>query len=598
MSKGKGRTWETEKVKTICPYCGTGCSIFLHVKDDTVTGVSPCWESPVNRGELCVKGRFGWDFIHSPERLKNPLIKKEGQFIESTWEEALQLVAEKLTRTVVSFGADSLAGLGSARCTNEENFLFQKLLRMLGTNNIDHCARLCHAPTVTGLSAAFGSGAMTNSSSDIEEADCLLIIGSNTTETHPVIGYRIRKALSRGAGLVLADPRRIALAEQADIFLQHRPGTDVALLNALMNVILEENLEDRDFIQERTECFQEMKDSLVEYTPEQAETITGVPAEAIRKAARLYAGAENASILYTMGITQHISGTDNVKAIANLAMITGNLGKPGSGVNPLRGQNNVQGACDMGVLPAFFCGYRAVSDPEAVNRFSRAWDKPLSSRPGLTIPEMIDACAAGTVKAMYIMGENPLLSDADITHVKQSLQKLEFLVVQDIFLTETAMLADVVLPAASFAEKDGTFTNTERRVQLIRAAIKPRGESKPDWEILTMLACKLGLDWRYNHPKEIMEEIASLTPSYAGVTYQRLETEGLQWPCPGETHPGTPFLHKEKFTRGLGRFHLVSYTPPEEQTGSILSAAAHHRPDALPLSYGDHDKALQWSGIL
>ena len=564
IEKGKGRFWEVDRVKTTCPYCGTGCSINLHVKEDQIVGASPDYQSPVNKGNLCVKGRFGWDFVSSPKRLSRPLIKKYGIFIESSWEEALSLTASKIKETLENHGASSLAGISSARVTNEENYLFQKLLRSLGTNNIDHCARLCHAPTVAGLAAAFGSGAMTNSIEEIENSSCLLVTGSNTTETHPVISYRILKAKSKGAKLIVADPRCIELAEKADIFLQHRPGTDIALFNGLLHVIIQERLVDKDFIENRTEGYEEVKAGVKKYTPEYVEEITGVPSADIIAAAKMYGKAETASILYTMGITQHSSGTKNVMSIANLALATGNLGRPGTGINPLRGQNNVQGACDMGALPNVLPGYQAVSDSASLENFSQSWEKPLKNIPGLTVTEMFDAAEEGIIKTMYIMGENPLLSDADLNHVEIAIKELDFLVVQDIFLTETAAHADVVLPATSFAEKEGTFTNTERRTQLIRKAISPRGESRPDWLVLTELANNLGLNWNYAHPEEIMKEIASLTPSYGGVNYSRLEEKGLQWPCPSEDHPGTPYLHADKFTRGLGKFHAVKHLPPAE----------------------------------
>lgn len=564
LSKRKGRLWELSKVKTVCPYCGTGCSIYLNVKEDKVTGVSPDYESPVNRGNLCVKGRFGWDFIESSERLTRPLIRKNGNLEEASWEEALDLVTSKFKETTDNHGPGSLAGLSSARVTNEENYLFQKLLRMVGTNHVDHCARLCHAPTVAGLAAAFGSGAMTNSISEVEHSPCLLVTGSNTTETHPVISYRILKALDRGAHLIVADPRRIGLAERAHIFLQHRPGTDIALFNGLLHIIIKEGLIDEEFIRTRTEDYEKVKELVEKYTPEYVEEITGVPGEDLAAAARMYGEAERASVLYTMGITQHSSGTKNVMAIANLALATGNLGKEYAGINPLRGQNNVQGACDMGALPNVLPGYQKVDDFSILEAFNQTWNTSLNITPGLTVTEMFKEGEKGKIKAMYIMGENPMLSDADLGYVEKALENLDFLVVQDIFLSETAEYADVILPATSFAEKEGTFTNTERRVQKIRQAISPKGESKPDWQILTLLANRLGFNWNYQHPQNIMDEIASLTPSYGGINYERLEERGLQWPCPQENHPGTPFLHKGSCVKGKGVFHPVDHEPPAE----------------------------------
>lgn len=420
---------------------------------------------------------------------------------------------------------------------------------------------------MAGLATAFGSGAMTNSIGDIAKADVFFIIGSNTTETHPVIGYRIRKARREGASLIVADPRRIELAEQAAAFLQLRPGTNEALVNGMINVIINEGLQDQDFINERTEGFTEMAAAVQKYTPEYVTEITNVPAEEIRKAARIYAKAENAAILYTMGVTQHTSGTATVLAIANLAMLTGNIGKPFSGVNPLRGQNNVQGSCDMGALPVVYTGYQQVANADARAKFSAAWGVELNPNPGLTVSEIMEGAMEGKVKALYVMGENPALTDANIHHVEDALDKLEFLVVQDIFLTETAEKADVVLPAAAFAEKDGTFVNTERRVQLVRQAVAAPGEARADWEIIMELAQKLGFDWNYSSAKEIFGEIATVTPSYGGISYERLEQEGgLQWPCPAADHPGTPFLHGAAFTRGKGMFTPVEYTPAAEMT--------------------------------
>ena len=407
---------------------------------------------------------------------------------------------------------------------------------------------------------------MTNSIGEVEDAGAIFVIGSNTTETHPVISYRISRAKQKGAALIVADPRRIELVDKADVFLQLLPGTNVALLNGLAHVIIKEGLVDKDFIKERTEGYKEVKMALEKYTPEYVSEITGVAAEDIEKAARLYAKADSAALLYTMGITQHTSGTDSVLAIANLAMLTGNLGKASAGVNPLRGQNNVQGACDMGALPNVITGYQPVADAGVRAKFSEDWGVELTDKPGLTVTEIMDGAYKGNIKGMLIMGENPALSDADISHVQAALKKLDFLVVQDIFLTETAELADVVLPACSFAEKEGTFVNTERRVQLIRRAVTPRGESRPDWAILRDLAGKLGFAWEYHAAGDIFAEIRRLTPSYAGITYRRLEAEGgLQWPCPAEDHPGTPFLHQGKFSRGLGKFHPVEYGDAAEQ---------------------------------
>lgn len=405
---------------------------------------------------------------------------------------------------------------------------------------------------------------MTNSINEISGADTIFAIGTNTTETHPVIAQQIIKAKNKGAKLIVADPRKTELAEKADIWLRPLPGTNVALLNGMAREILSENLHDEDFINKHTENFNEFKKALEQYTPEFVEQTTSIPAEQIKKAAKMYAEAGKAPILYTMGITQHTTGTDGVLSVANLAMLTGNVGKESSGVNPLRGQNNVQGACDMGGLPNVYTGYQKVGDPETRKKFSKAWGVELNEQPGLTVSEMMQA-AGKDIKAMYVMGENPMLTDPNIGHVEEGLKDLDLLIVQDIFLTETAELADVVLPAASFAEKDGTFTNTERRVQRIRKALEPVGNSKPDWEIICNLAEKMGYQMKYSHPEEIMREINQLTPSYGGITYSRIEQEGLQWPCPSKGHSGTLYLHKDgKFPRGKGLFTPVNYRKPAE----------------------------------
>ncbi|MGI6667216.1 MAG: formate dehydrogenase subunit alpha [Bacillota bacterium] len=565
LSIGKGRVWEIEKVETVCPYCGTGCLVNLHVKNGKIVGASGA-DGPVNHGLTCVKGRFGMDFIQHPDRLTTPLIKDaSGEFRTATWDEALDLVSSKLGEYVKEYGSDSVATFSSAKVSNEVNYVMQKFTRAcLGTNNVDHCARLCHASTVAGLAAAFGSGAMTNSIGEISGAKAIFVIGSNTTENHPVIGLQVKEALKSGGRLIVADPRRTDLAALAHVFVQHVPGSDIALLNGMMNVIIEKGLYDREFVETRTENFEALKKCVAEYTPEKVAEVTGVPAQTIVQAAIEYAQAESASIIYSMGITQHACGTDNVLTIANLAMLTGNLGKPSAGVNPLRGQNNVQGACDMGALPNSYPGYQAVTNPEIRAKFEKAWGRRLPDKVGLTVTEAVNAAHEGKLKAIYIMGENPMVSDPDINHVREALENLEFLVVQDIFMTETAKLADVVLPATSFAEEDGTFTNTERRVQLLRPAVKAPGEARSDWKIICDIASRMGYEMSYGSTAEIMEEVASLTPLYGGITHDRLEGDGLQWPCPDKDHPGTPYLHKGKFSRGLGLFTAVEHVPPAE----------------------------------
>jgi len=418
---------------------------------------------------------------------------------------------------------------------------------------------------VAGLAASFGSGAMTNSIEELEFTDLVLATGTNTTENHPVISSFIKRGVrQQGVKLIVIDPREIDLVKYADVWLCQKPGTDVAVLNGLMNVIISENLYARDYIAERTENFDALKAVVSKYTPEHVEKISGVSAKDLKKAARMYAQAKRASIVYAMGITQHTSGTDNVKSVANLSMLCGNVGIEGGGVNPLRGQNNVQGACDMGGLPNVYPAYQQVNNEDARKRFETAWRVKLSAKPGLTLMEIMAAAGRGDIKALYIMGENPLLSDPDLKHVEKELRNLDLLIVQDIFLTETAQMADVVLPSTSFAEKEGTFTNTERRVQRVRKIVDAPGEAKADWEIISELSTKMGYPMKYSSAKEIFDEVIKVTPSYAGMTYERLEKEGLQWPCPTADHPGTKFLHKDRFSRGLGLFHAIEYIPPVE----------------------------------
>jgi formate dehydrogenase alpha subunit len=566
LSRLQGRTWDTRSVDSVCTYCGCGCNVQLQVRDGRVVQVTSAIGQGPGQGNLCVKGRYAFQFIGHPDRLTTPLVRRDGELVPATWDEALDLVARRLGEVRAAHGPDAIVGFSSARCTNEENYLFQKFMRaVIGTQNVDHCARLCHASTVTGLRQSLGSGAMTNSFDDLETAEAVLIIGSNTSESHPIAALRIKKAQRNGAKVIVVDPRRIDMARRADLHLQLLSGTNVAVLNGMMHVILEEGLADDEFIAARTEGFDELREVLAGYAPEVVEQISGVPADDVRAAARMFAAAARGAIFYSMGITQHSHGTEHVLAISNLALMTGNLGRPGTGVNPLRGQNNVQGACDMGALPNVYTGYQAVGDADAQRKFTQAWRVRLAETPGLTVTEAFDAMAEGTVRALYVMGENPMLSDPDQTHVEEALRGLDFLVVQDIFLTETAALADVVLPAASFAEKDGTFTNTERKVQLLHAAVPSPGEARADWRIIGELARRMGAEWSSAGPREIMAEIAALTPSYAGITYDRLEEGGLCWPCPDQFHPGTPILHVGRFTCGLGKFFPVAYQAPAEE---------------------------------
>ena len=571
-SIGKARWWETKKTKTTCVYCGVGCQLDVYVdpKKNDIVRIKASEENPeVNDGvATCVKGKFGYEFVNHPDRLKAPMVRKDGNLVIADWNEALDYTAKRLMEIKEKYGPDSIAFLSSARCTNEENYLLQKIARaVVGTNNVDHCARLCHASTVTGLARTLGSGAMTNNLFDILEADVILLTGSNPTENHPVYGSRIKKAVREGAKLIVADPRKIELVDYATQWIRHLPGTDTALFNGILNVIIQEGLYDEEFVGSRTEGFEELKEVVKKYTPEYVSRVTNVPAEDIVKAARLYGNAQNAAIVYAMGITQHVSGTANVTSLANLALVTGNLGRPGTGVNPLRGQGNVQGACDLGALPNVYPGYQKVTDEDVRRKFEKAWDvEKLPSEKGLTVVEMMNAILDGKIKALFIMGENPRMSDPDALHVEKALKSLEFMVSIDIFPNETNKYADVILAASSGFEKDGTFTNTERRVQRVRAVMSPVGNSKPDWIILEEISNRMGYKMEYEHPSEIMDEIAAVTPIYGGISYDRIEHKGIQWPCPSPDHPGTPILHVEKFARpnGKGKFIPVEFVEPPE----------------------------------
>ncbi len=561
---------------TTCPYCGVGCQLSVATKKvhsetgmkDAIIKVCGAELLP-NHGKTCVKGRFGLDFVNRKERLTKPLVRKNGKLVEVEWDEAIVYAAGKLANIKAKHGADSIAGLSSARCTNEENYLFQKFIRsVIGTNNVDHCARLCHASTVAGLATTLGSGAMTNSIAELEFAKVILVTGSNTTETHPVIGSLIKRAVMyNGAKLIVVDPRKIELTRYATLWLRQKSGTDVAWINTMLNVIINDGLANEKFIAEKTENYEAMKEIVAKYKPEDYEEITGIPANKIREAAKLFATAEDnkGSIVYSMGITQHSNGTDNVKSCANLAMITGNIGVENSGVNPLRGQNNVQGACDMGALPNVYPGYQAVVLPASHAKFEKAWNAKLSPNLGLTIVEIMNAAYKGDIKALYVMGENPMVSDPNINHVEKAIKNLDFFICQDIFLTETAKLADVVFPATSFAEKDGNFTNTERRILPIKTIVDAPGEARDDWRIIQGLAQGMGRFWNYASIKDIIDEINQVTPQYGGITFERIQNgERLQWPCPTPTHEGTKYLHKGNFARGKGLFSAVDHTPAAE----------------------------------
>jgi formate dehydrogenase alpha subunit len=563
-------------VTTTCPYCGVGCGIKARVDENDA--IVEMLDDPDNRsslGMLCVKGRFGYTFVHHKDRLTTPLIRKNGVLEPAGWDEALDLIAEKLS----GYTGSEFGTLCSAKATNEDGYIQQKFARLvMGSNNIDHCTRLCHSPSVEAMLVALGSGATSNSYVDYEEAGCLVIIGSDANSNHPVAAARMRRAVvERGAKLIVINPRRIDMCDYADIWMRPRPGTDVALLNAMAKVILDEGLADEKFVRNRTEGFEDWRSVVDGYDLAHAEKITGVQARDIAAAARTYASPpfSGSCLIWGMGITQHTNGTANAHGLVNLALVAGQLAKPGSGISPLRGQNNVQGCGDAGCVPDSLPGYQNVAS-DALSKFEAAWgNHPIPDKKGLVITDMVKAMDSGEIKALYVTGENPLLSEPDLTHAKRSFKNLEFLVVQDIFLHETAEIADVVLPASSFAEKDGTFTNSERRVQRVRRAIKPVGDSRPDWEIICdvarRIAARRGMDvagqFSFTHPSQIWDEMASLTPIVAGISYERLDNEGgIQWPCPTSDHPGTRYLYENEFPRGpRARFVAFDQGPAAEE---------------------------------
>ena len=563
-------------VRAICPYCGAGCALTVVIQGGRAVGLEYPTDHPVSQGALCAKGNAALEVLDHPDRLRQPLIKENGHFREAAWDEALDLVAERLFTVRAAHGPDALGFLASAKCSNEENYLFQGLARSLETNNVDHCARLCHAPTVVGLSHSLGSAAMTNPLPDLARADCVFIVGSNLAANHPTAARWIWQAKDRGATVIVADPRLTSTVWLADRFLQLRPGSDVALLNGMMHVVVNEGLADRDFLARRTNGFEALARHVQDYPPSRAAELTGVPQAQIVATARAYAAAPASTLIYCMGITQHTTGSDNVLACADLALLCGQIGRPGAGLMPLRGQNNVQGACDMGALPDFKPGYQPVDNP------------------GLTVVEMMYAAGAGQVRALHIMGENPIVSDPNSDQVLAALAQLDFLVVQDIFLTETATLADVVLPAAAWAEKSGSYTTTERRVQWSHKAIDPPGQARPDWQILSDLAARLPIP-DSAHPdsaETILTEINRTVPLYAGITPERLadSIEGIFWPCPAASHPGTPILHTERFATADGRARLepVVYVTPAEMAGDAFPLtlttgrlAVHHNSGSM-----------------
>ncbi|MEP7207994.1 MAG: formate dehydrogenase subunit alpha [Casimicrobiaceae bacterium] len=561
-------------VASVCPYCGVGCQLTYHVKDNRIIHVQGR-DGPANHGRLCVKGRYGFDYVHHKQRLTVPLIRREDApknadftmdpedvmrvFREASWDEALDLAGGKLSALRDSRGPGSLAGFGSAKGSNEEAYLFQKLVRTgFRTNNVDHCTRLCHASSVAALMEGIGSGAVSNPVMDVLKADVVLLIGANPVVNHPVAATWIKNATKQGTRLIIADPRRSELARHATHFLQFKPDTDVALLNAMMHTIVAEGLVDQRFIADRTSGYEELKRNVEGYSADTMAPICGIPAETIREVARQFATSRASMILWGMGISQHVHGTDNARCLIALAMITGQIGRPGTGLHPLRGQNNVQGASDSGLIPMVFPDYQRVDNPEARQRFEKLWNTPLDPRPGLTVVEIMDAVHAGDIRGMYIMGENPAMSDPDVHHARGALAKLEHLVVQDIFLTETCYLADVILPATAFPEKTGTFTNTDRLVQLGRQALDAPGEAKPDLWIIQQIAQRLGLDWNYAHPREVFNEMRKAMDSIAGITWERLEADSaVTYPCINEGDPGDPVVFTADFPTPSRRAQLV-----------------------------------------
>ncbi|MFI3275947.1 formate dehydrogenase subunit alpha [Vibrio sp.] len=561
----QGDTDVLKKVDTICTYCGVGCKLTMHV-DEAKNKIRYIegGDSPVNEGMLCVKGRFGFDFVGSDARLTTPLIRKDGWLQPASWEEAITLIADKFTAIKQGFGSNALAGFSSAKTTNEDNYAFQKFIRReLGTNNVDHCARLCHASTVTGLEASLGSGAMTNDIPSIKHSDVIFIIGSDTTSAHPIIGSHIKQAVRHnGARLIVADPKRIDIADHAELYLAHRPGTDVMLINGVMQQIIKHGWYDQEYIDDRVDGFDTLLQEVMSpsYSLDKVELVTGVKAEDIFAMARLIGTAERTAVYYSMGITQHTTGHDNVRSIANLQLLCGNIGIEGGGINPLRGQSNVQGACDMGALPNNLPGYQKVYNPMVRQKFAMEWGvADLPAETGLTLTEIIDGACNRDVRGLYVMGENPVLSDPNQAHVIEGIEALDFLVVQDIFLTETAQYADVVLPSCSFAEKSGHFTNTERRVQRINPAVLPPGEAKEDWVIIQLLANAMGGGWSYDSVADITNEIARVTPQYGGLRWENITVNGVQWPSNKNNPDGTRIMHQTQFTRGRGQMEAIPF---------------------------------------
>src|SRR5947207_2128101 len=563
-----------KKVDSLCPFCGVGCQVTYQVKDEKVI-YAEGRDGPANHNRLCVKGRFGFDYIHHPHRITKPLVrlpnaKKDANdqvdpanpfthFREASWEEALDVTAEGLVKIRDQKGVKALAGFGSAKGSNEEAYLFQKLVRTgFGSNNVDHCTRLCHASSVAALLEGIGSGAVSNQVSDCMNAEVVIIIGANPTMNHPVAATWFKNAAKKGVKLIVADPRRSDLARHATHFLQFKPDTDVALLNAMIHSIIAEDLVDKKFIADRTSGFEALKENAKNFSPEKMAPVCGVPAQTIREVARLYATSKASMILWGMGISQHVHGTDNARCLIALTLMTGQIGRPGTGLHPLRGQNNVQGASDSGLIPMVFPDYQRVDHPDANQRFEKLWGMALDKKPGLTVVEIMNAAYDGSIRGMYIMGENPAMSDPDLEHARTAMARLEHLVVQDIFLTETAYLADVVLPATAWPEKEGTVTNTDRMVQLGRRALKAPGEAREDLWIIVELAKHLGLAWNYAHPREVFDEMRSCMDSIKGITWERLERDSsVTYPCENEGDPGQPVVFQTHFPTATGRAKFV-----------------------------------------
>jgi len=539
----------------------------LGVEEGRVTDVRPLASHPVSAGQLCAKGWNAEKFLRAPDRLTTPLVRRGARLEPASWEEALGAAAAALDEAVAAAGADATGVIASARATNEDAYAAMKFARaVLGTNNVDHCARVCHSPSVAGLGRTLGSGAMTNSIADLEHADCILVVGADPTENHPIIGARILAAKPRGARLIVADPRRTRLARFADLHLRHRLGTDIPLVNGMLHAIFANGWEAADYLAARCEGAAALRASVAEWTPERAAAVSGVPAADIVRAAQWYATTARAFLAYGLGVTQHVCGTENVIALSNLALATGHVGMAGAGINPLRGQNNVQGACDMGALPDVYSGYQRVADAAARAKFEAGWGRSLPERPGRTTLAMQEAARTGALRALVVIGQDPAVTDPAQHEVHRALASLDALIVLELFLTETARLADVVLPVASFAEKDGTFTSTERRVQRVRRAVAPAPGVRADWEILEVLAERLQRPMGFRSAAGVFDEMAALTPIYAGISWARLEAgHGLQWPCRSATDPGTPILHQNRFTHGKGRLIPVGDVAPAER---------------------------------